>query len=385
MKIAFLCKRRYTGSDVISDRFGRLYEIPLQLARIGHDVRGYCLDYHQPGSGCWQHHGASPGSLWWESRSLGSMRVPGMLAYPFRLRQRLRSFEPDLLLGASDMAHVVLTSWLSRRMGIPYAIDLYDNFESFDFARLPGLVAAFRRAVRSAGFVSVVSDPLRHKVETEYGARFHVTVAPNAIDNGIFRPLDRHAARRALGLPADAQLVGTAGGLHKAKGLDVLYAAWEQSWRERPNLHLVLAGPGADRYPPPRHERVHYLGRLLQSQVATLFNALDVGVVTLRDDEFGRYCFPQKLHEMLACGLPVVAADVGVMSSLLKAAPQLLFRNGDAAGLAAVVLKQLANPLRPPVSTPDWKQVAAVLEPQLRSLVLDAQRLPGGDSRGRIP
>lgn len=33
MRVAFLCKRRYMGKDVILDRYARLYEIPFQLAR----------------------------------------------------------------------------------------------------------------------------------------------------------------------------------------------------------------------------------------------------------------------------------------------------------------------------------------------------------------
>jgi hypothetical protein len=41
MRIAFLCKRQYMGKDVILDRYARLYEIPYQLARLGHTVRGY--------------------------------------------------------------------------------------------------------------------------------------------------------------------------------------------------------------------------------------------------------------------------------------------------------------------------------------------------------
>ena len=43
MRIAFLCKRRYMGKDVIDDRYGRLYEFPFQLARLGHEVHGVAV------------------------------------------------------------------------------------------------------------------------------------------------------------------------------------------------------------------------------------------------------------------------------------------------------------------------------------------------------
>ena len=38
--MTFLCKRRYTGSDVISDRFGRLYQIPFKQAGWVIDNKG---------------------------------------------------------------------------------------------------------------------------------------------------------------------------------------------------------------------------------------------------------------------------------------------------------------------------------------------------------
>ena len=45
MRIAFLCKRRYMSKDVILDRYARLYEIPRQLALLGHEVLGLCMSY----------------------------------------------------------------------------------------------------------------------------------------------------------------------------------------------------------------------------------------------------------------------------------------------------------------------------------------------------
>jgi len=371
MRIAFLCKRRYMGKDVILDRYARLYEIPRQLALLGHEVRGYCLDYHDQREieGEWSH-SAAPGTLRWASRALGRWKLPMVAAYPWLLLQQLRTFAPDIIVGASDIPHVTLAAWLARRLRIPYAVDLYDNFEGFGQARIPGFVAALRRATQKAAVVTTTSEPLRQLVLDDYDARGQVIAMPSSVDLQVFRPGEQAEARQSLGLPLTVKLVGTAGGLYRDKGIAPLYAAWQELAAARPDLHLVLAGPYRPELPPPQGERVHYLGHLSHAQVATLFRALNVGVISILDSPFGRYCFPQKAYEMLACALPVATADVGQMHDLLAATPNALFIPGDAQSLARAVLWQLEAGECPPIPIEDWRALIAGIEPAL----LDAMR-----------
>lgn len=368
MKIAFLCKRRYMSKDVVVDRYARLYEIPRQLAKLGHHVRGYCLNYHPGEDGWWEHDGG-PGLLHWESRSLGPLYVPALLAYPPRMLGRLREFQPDLLIGASDIPHVALTRWLASRLGVPYAVDLYDNFEGFGQAKIPGFVHALRWGTRRAGLVTTTSEPLRHLVIDEYGMNAAtVRAMPSSVDKSVFHPMDKADARRDLALPVDAKLVGTAGALYRDKGIGPLYTAWERLSAARTDVHLVLAGPFRPDLPPPAGHRVHYLGHLAHAHIVKLFSALDVGVVSVLDTDFGRYCFPQKAYEMLACGLPVVAANVGAMSDLFRASPSALFSPADPEGLADAVLNHLNDQTVPDIPVPDWTELIKGIEPALRSL-----------------
>lgn len=368
MRIAFLCKRRYMGKDVIADRYARLYEIPNQLARHGHTVYAFCLSYQGHDEGTWEH-AVPQGKLVWESRSLGALMLPRLLAYPQLLQRRLREFAPDLVIGASDIPQVALGAWVAKKLDVPYAADLYDNFESFGQARIPGLVSALRRAVRRAALVTTTSEPLKRLVVEAYGAKGEIIAMPSTVDKTVFRPLERAASRRALGLPPQARLVGTAGGLHRDKGVDALYAAWPRIAAEHPDTELVLAGPVDKALPPPTGSRVHYLGMLPHARTAELFSALDVGVIYLRDTAFGRYCFPQKAYEMMACGLPIAAARVGVMTHLLEGAPDALYRPDDAADLARAVSAQLERPIRPTIPIDDWTTVIGAVEPKLRGLV----------------
>lgn len=375
MRIAFLCKRRYMGKDVVLDRYARLYEIPHQLARLGHAVHGYCLDYHAADSAGQWTHDAVPGTLAWQSFAVGKARLPWLATYPWHLLRQLRAFRPDILIGASDIPHVALTRWLARQLDTPYAADLYDNFEGFGQARIPGFVPALRRAVREAAVVVTTSEPLRRKVLAD-GAKGTVIAMPSSVDLAVFKPGDKAQARHALGLPAEARLVGTAGGLYREKGIEPLYAAWPAIAAARPDAHLVLAGPLESGLALPQGERVHYLGHLAHAQVADLFRALDVGIISILDTPFGRYCFPQKAYEMLACGLPVAAADIGQMHDLLAGTPQALFTAGDAQALARAVLCQSQAGQRSHVPIADWAALIGDVEAALLRVLHQANGDP---------
>lgn len=363
MRIAFLCKRRYMGKDVIDDRYARLYEIPHQLARRGHAVHAFCAGYQGQEAGSFSHD-AAPGVLAWtaETLALTSFRS---IAYPMRVLRQLQSIKPDVIIGASDIPHIVLAAWLARQLDIPYVADLYDNFESFGQARVPGAKFALRKAVQHANLVWATSQPLADKVKRDYHARGLVKAVPSTVDTSLFRRRDKRTCREALGLPKDAVLIGTAGALFADRGIATVYEAWNQMSGADSRLHLVLAGPADPSCPPPVGDRVLYLGMLSHTDTATLFAALDVGILYLRDTPFGRFCFPQKAYEMVACGLPIAAARVGAIIDFFAGDSTGLYEPDDAASLVAGVLRRLnsAKPSEMPVRS--WTELASELDSDL--------------------
>lgn len=358
MRIAFLSKRQYMRKDVIVDRYARLYEQPRQLALRGHQVLGLCLSYRQT-TECDEVHEAGTGYLRW----LGLVpKQFGVFDYPLRAEAALRAFAPDILVAASDCPHIVLGEWLAHRLGVPFAVDLYDDFASFGLARIPGLQWLYRRAVRRASAVSCVSEWLAQQVREEYLATGRVIALPSTIDRSLFRPLERNECRAKFGLPVDACLIGTAGGLSAAKGILPVYEAFSRLAADNPRLHLVLAGSIDADNPPPKGENIHYLGELPHSRTVELFNALDVGVVYLRDTPYGRSSFPQKAYEMLACGLPVVVAKVGEMARLFADCPNALYIADDAKSLAGCIQAQIEAPRVASVDIRDWAALAEEMD-----------------------
>lgn len=367
LRIAVICKRRYTNQDVISNRFGRLYEIPRQLALSGHDVKCFCIDYYNAGNGQWTHE-APPGTLTWESYSLGSWRLDRLARYPSHLLSRLSEFGPDIIVGASDIPNIGLARCLARKLGALLVLDLYDDFTSFKQARIPGFTQMLGRSVAASDLVFTVSSELKRIVEDRWTPDVDVVVVPNAVDPMIFRPGSKAEARDRLNLPTSAKLIGTAGSLHRAKGLETLYSAWEIISGAHPDAHLVLAGPYESSLPPPKAEHVHYLGSIPHTEVGTLINALDVAVATVDDNAFGRSCFPQKAFEILACRVPIAAADVGAMTSLFADHPASLYEAGNPQSLAECVLRQTEAEQGPPIPLLQWDEVGAIVEKHLSTL-----------------
>jgi glycosyltransferase involved in cell wall biosynthesis len=220
------------------------------------------------------------------------------------------------------------------------------------------MLAGLRRALRAADAVACISAPLARHVREDYGYAGPLAVVENAIPAGMFAPRERDECRRALGLPLEAELVGTAGALSPTRGTDLLVAAFERMAQSRPHLHLVLAGPLDAGQQLPAHPRLHYLGLLPPAQVPALICALDVAVVANVDSAFGRYCFPQKLYEALACRVPVVVADLGAMAELLAPWPQNRYRAGDVDALAAALAAQLQSPSLPSLPIPTGDELA---------------------------
>ena len=107
--------------------------------------------------------------------------------------------------------------------------------------------------------------------------------------------------------------MGTAGALHENRGIHHLFEAFALLKEEYANLHLALAGPRRKSMRIPSDPLIHDLGELPLDEVPAFLNALDVAVVCNLDNDFGRYCFPQKAREIMACDVPIIAARVGSM------------------------------------------------------------------------
>jgi len=358
MKILFLSKRLYMSHDLLRDSYGRFYEIPYYMAKSGHQVKLICLGYRKvSGPDTRETRDLSICSF-----QLGINPLLGFIEHYYRLDKITAGFLPDVIIAASDCYHIMLGQRLARRHGITFVADLYDNFEAYPASRLPGILPAFYRSLSAARAITVISSPLQQYLHNRMQSHPPLHIVGNAVSDMFLETRDKDRARQQFGFKKDAIYLGTAGSLQQGRGIEVLIQAFQQLASTDKRLHLVLAGPRDKKSGIPDNPNIHYLGQLEHARIPELFTALDVGVVCVRDDTFGRYCFPQKLYEMVACGLPIVAARVGVMVKLLESQGQCLYRPDNCEDLQMALRYQIQHRKLLSSTVPTWEMQARKFE-----------------------
>ena len=367
MHVVVLTKRQYTNRDVIDDRYGRLWEIPLGLAGQNCRVTCLCLSYQKRSSAPLDYVDANGNSVKWISVNLGFFKVTGLLKYLYLANKIIRDERPDVIWSCSDTIYAIFGYCFSKLHKCISIVDLYDNFEYFGSYKVPFLRGLYRKVVRESDGVSCVSESLSRHIVATYGRTKNTTVITNAVDSSVFRPMDKRECLDKLGLPQDVKIIGSAGDISNYRGADMMYRAMLEKSAISGTVQLAVAGYRTPDTKIPNNENVHDLGMLPFADVPVFLNSLDLAIVYNRRSSFGDYCFPQKFYEMLACHVPIVAANVGEMSLLLAGDQHLLYEDGDLESLASAIQRQLKERRLTGLQIPSWQEQASLLLNQMET------------------
>jgi D-inositol-3-phosphate glycosyltransferase len=154
-------------------------------------------------------------------------------------------------------------------------------------------------------------------------------VVPPGVDLDRFAPGSRAAARRAVGVPADAVVLLFVGRIQPLKAPDVvLHAAAsmladDPALRARLRVHVVGAPSGSGLDAPEQLQKlaadlgiadvVQFFPPQPPERLADHYRAADVTVVPSHNESFGLVAL-----EAQACGTPVVAAAVGGLPTAVR-------------------------------------------------------------------
>ena len=182
------------------------------------------------------------------------------------------------------------------------------------------------RSLAAARGLIVASAQEAERVGRRYGlSPAKVAAVPNPLDLDRWRPVPRAQARRALGVPAEAEVVAWHGrvDVHR-KGLDVLLDAWGRVTGARPGrplrLRLVGTGPDAEAFGRAVAGRagVDWRDEYVVDRDALRRHLSAADVYALPSRHEGS---PVALAEALAVGLPSVAADAPGVRDVLGEPP----------------------------------------------------------------
>lgn len=240
---------------------------------------------------------------------------PGVLP---KLAQVIRNHRIDLV-HAHEYKTDLLALLLARRTGVVPLATAHGWTGQSLRERLVYYPVDKRLLARFARVVAV-STEIKREIVRHGASPDRVDVVLNSIDPSAFRrdPSRQPIVRAALGLPADAIVIGAVGRVERQKRFDVLLDAIAPAARAQPNLRVVIVGDGS-LLEALRHQAARaaiapqclFLGQ--RTDVAELHHAFDLFV---QSSEYEGT--PNAVLEAMALETPIVATDVGGTGELAR-------------------------------------------------------------------
>lgn len=194
-------------------------------------------------------------------------------------------------------------------------------------------------------FIGVADAHAEHLVSNEGFPAAKVNTIYNGVDCDRFAPQDASDVRRELGIAVGAPVVGILAALRPEKNHELFLAGAKRIREAVPDAEFVIIGDGPQRAlleglaaELGLANAVRFVGS--RSDVPALLAACDVVALTSHNE-----ASPVSILEALACGVPVVASDVGsVRETVVDGETGRLFPAGDQAAFVDATVALLQSP-----------------------------------------
>jgi len=286
---------------------------------------------------------------------LPKSELPGIVdAFTEWMREWLTEHPVDIL-----HANYWLSGVVGHRLKHPLELPLVTTFHTL--ARVKAEMGDIEPELRVAAETQVVacSDAMianameerRQLVELYHAAEDRINVIAPGVDRALFSPGSRAGAQGAIGYDGGPLLLFV-GRIQPLKGVSVAVRALALLADPTAKLMIVGGASGAEGEAEVERLRALITELSLEDRVifvdpqphyalSTYYRAADVVVMPSRSESFGLVAL-----EAAACGIPVVAAAVGGLRTLVQEGISgYLIDERDPAQYAAAVEKILGDPL----------------------------------------
>jgi len=264
-----------------------------------------------------------------------SMNIGFRLGIPYAI-PHLSSFKTFLeTVKSNDLIHVhghpylssFLAAKIAKRYSKPLVLTQHNTFIEYnniwDTAEKLNDLAVGKQVLKEADKIIVVSNATKNYILGLGADPEKIEVLHNGVDLNRFKPLTevKEKMRKKLGIPKDVCVVLTVRRLVYKNGIDTLLDSAEIAVKKNPKLVFVVVGKGPD-FEEVKERIVHLgmqrnfrlTGFVSDKDLPFYYNVADFFALPSKSGEG----LPLVALEAMACGLPVVATNVGGISEVMN-------------------------------------------------------------------
>jgi glycosyltransferase involved in cell wall biosynthesis len=360
MNILFIGKRFYTNRDALTEKYGRIYQLPWHWSQENINTRLWLIDYH---------------SKELINTTHDTLKI---ISSPVRTGEALKQYIkesssttslPDVIVASGDCYIGLMAYRLAKILKAKFVFDVYDKYDEFGaYYNFLGF-NSYKFLLKNSDLCLFSSKALEDSLKDIVKAS---CIVPNGVDTNLFKPIDLHMSRRKLGLSTEALYVGYFGSLDVERGIDDLLEAHTLLLNQGFDCNLLIGGKarvGLDLNRP----QVTYLGNIPYLDVSTAMSACDLLALPYRRSPYLDMASSCKIAEYLCIQRPIVATSTpNILSNFSTQAAKLkdvMAEPNDPKDIAEKIIKQIQDPIVPSNGTNmGWKLIAKKAENNIRAI-----------------
>lgn len=259
-----------------------------------------------------------------------------------RVERDLRAFRPDAVLSYWAHPDGAVALRMAHRLGVP-AISMVGGSDVLLIGKQGARRAAILHTLVKSDAVIAVSTDIAQQIIADGVTADRVFVVRRGVDENLFYPGDKNAARRKLGLPLEAQILVGVGRLVPVKDWPTLVAACGHLAQQGRGVRCYILGDGPGRSALEQQitnlglqGQVELRGAQPQADLGDWYRAADLVVLPSLSEGI-----PNVLLEAMACGTAFVASNVGGIPEIADSIIDRLVPAGEPQQLAAAIQTRL--------------------------------------------